>query len=100
MFSILKTLKGEFDRGVDEAKLIDFKNRVKSANGDKIVEFTKEIHFIMQRHYTNKDILNECKDLLKYIEKIIKLREEMQNIKIYGYSNSCVTKNFATVWDY
>ena len=100
MFAIIQTLTNEFNRTLDQAKLVDFKKRVKKTTGPNITEFTKEVHFIMQRHYTNVDMLKQCQETLQHIEKVVKHREEIKHIDLYGYSNSCVTKNFATVWSY
>lgn len=98
MFSIFKNLKGEFDRSIDEAKLIEFNKSVRSVTEEKIIEYTTEIHLIMQRHFTNKDILKECKNTLKYIDEIIKIRHEINNI--YDINNAVVTQHFPTKWKY
>lgn len=101
MFSIFKTLKEEFDTGLDEAKLVEFNKNVRTANGEKIVEYTTEIHLIMQRHYTNKDILKKCTNTLKYIEEVIKVRDEINYIKIHGcINNTIITENFMTKWSF
>jgi hypothetical protein len=85
MFSIIKNLKSEFDRGLDEAKLVEFHKKVSMVKKEKLLKFCEEIHYIMQRHYNNETILNKCKKLLKYIEEIIKYQDEIKNVKTIYY---------------
>ena len=98
MLSLFSNIKTEFSRGLDEAQLIEIKKNVRNANKEKIIEYSKEIHYIMQRHFTNQNILTQCKDTLKYIEDVIKIRDEIEDVKLYGYSNTVIIKNFKTKW--
>lgn len=73
MFSIIKSVRNEFNKGLDEEKLINFKKKARTVNESKLQEYCEEIHYIMQRHFTNQKILYICKDTLKYIEKLKQL---------------------------
>lgn len=98
MFSIITSIKGEFNRGVDEAKLVNFRKRVRTVNEETLSEICKEIHYIMQRHFCNEIMIKNCKELLIYIDQVIQIREEIKNVKT-SY-NTYIGKNFATQWSY
>lgn len=101
MFSIFKQLSNEFNKGLDESKLIDFKNRVKNVSAKELEEICKEIHYIMQRHYQDKNMLFKCNELFEFIESIKKHREEIQYVKTYNaVPNYTISKGFMTKWDY
>ncbi len=99
MFSIITNLKNEFSRSVDESKLVDFKRRAKESNRKKLREYIEEIHYIMQRNFTDEKMLNECHETLKYIDKVVKFRHDIKNLHMYPF-NIVITKNFITRWSY
>ena len=60
MFSIFTKFKIKFDRGLDEGKLREFKKMANNVNSNKLYEYCEEIHYIMQRHFTNEKMITIC----------------------------------------
>jgi len=100
MFTIFTNLKNGFNNGLDESKLIEFRKNATKVNETKFLEYCKEIHYIMQRHFTNDKMLLKCQETLQYMEDIKKLRDEIKDFHIFSINNTIVTKNFTTSWGY
>lgn len=72
MISVVKYLQSEFNKSVDFEKLKFMKELINITTPDnKLNEYNQETHYIMQRHFTNKEIVEFGKLLLMYI-KIVK----------------------------
>ena len=85
MFSVIIKLSKEFNKGLDEAKLIEFEKRINLVNEIILEEYCEEIHMIMQRHYMNKEIIIKSKKLLLIIEEIKKNKVFKSKRKTYNW---------------
>ena len=98
MFQVFSLIKVKFNRDLDQEKLKTFRKNSKTSNAEILSNYCREIHYIMQRHFTDEKMLVDCKQTLKYIENIIKYREDIKYVKTQY--NSCVTTSFATTWNF
>ena len=77
MFTIMSDLITEFNRDLDRNKLVFFEKKANLINSDKLHEYSNEIHHIMQRHYYDEEIINECKRILVIFDNIKLNRKQL-----------------------
>ena len=99
MFTIIQTLANEFNRSTDEQKLVHFRNTIRRVNENIFEDYCKEIHHIMQRHYSDENIIRMSKELLKIIDEI-KKEKEVRKMASFDIGNYYITQHFILKIDF
>ena len=100
MLSLVKGIYAKYDLMIDKEKLKFIRKTATTVEDSIFEDYCKEVHLIMQRHFYNKDIIFDSKELLLYLNEIRKHKQIQNILPQYVIKNYAIGDKFLTVWSY
>ena len=97
---MLSIVKGIYDLKLDKEKLKLIRKTATKVEDIVFEKYCKEIHLIIQRHFYNKEIIIEAKELLLYLNEIRRNKKIKNIYPEYIINNYVIGENFLSVWSF